>query len=256
MYNDLFTIGPFTVHGYGLMMAIGVLSAIFMTEYNAKKKGIYTEQIFDMAVWAILGGLVISKINYWVTIIPDIIKDPSILLHVMDGWVLYGGVLGGILAAWLYCRKKGMPFAKLADCAVPGVALAQGFGRIGCFLAGCCYGIPHEGFPHIIFTHSDYAPNNVALFPSQLVSSGLDFLHFAILMTVLKKSKKDGTVILTYLMCYSIGRFLIEFVRGDLERGSVGILSTSQFISVFVFLAALGTILYRKFKKAKTEPEK
>jgi len=251
MYNDLFSIGPFTVHGYGLMIAIGVLSAVLMTEYNAKRKGIYSEKIMDMAIVAVAGGFVFAKLLYLVTILPDIIKNPSILANVLDGWVLYGGILGGIFSAWRYCRKHDMPFLKLADCAIPGVALAQGFGRIGCFLAGCCYGVHYEGFPHIIFEHSSYAPNGVALFPSQLLSSLLNFIHFVILMIVFKKSKKDGTVILTYLMCYCVGRFAVEFIRGDLERGAVGILSTSQFISLLVFVFTAGYIVYRKSKEKK-----
>ena len=131
------------------------------------------------------------------------------------------------------------------------VALAQGFGRIGCFLAGCCYGVETDSAFSVTFHDSAYAPNGVALFPSQLVSSGLDFIHFAVLCVVAKKNKTPGRIGALYLIFYSIGRFCIEFFRGDLLRGSVGTLSTSQFISIFVAIA--GAIMYGVLSLHKAE---
>lgn len=127
------------------------------------------------------------------------------------------------------------------DLTLPSVALAQGFGRIGCLLAGCCYGRETESAFSITFEHSAYAPNGVALIPTQIISSGLDYLHFIILLIFVKKwKKKDGQVTGLYFMLYSAGRFILEYFRGDLERGSVGVLSTSQFIAIFIFLMGAG----------------
>jgi len=142
MKNDLFSIGPFTVHGYGLMIAIGVLSAYYMVEYRAKKKQMDWEKVFPLTVWSVLGGFLGSKILYLLTRLPDILANPALLgSSIKDGFVVYGGIIGGILTAWIYCKCTKWNFWKIFDIAMPAVAMAQGFGRIGCLLAGCCYGI-------------------------------------------------------------------------------------------------------------------
>ena len=123
------------------------------------------------------------------------------------------------------------------DLALPSVALAQGFGRIGCLLAGCCYGQETDSAFCIVFQNSAYAPNGVPLVPTQIISSVLNFLHFGLLILFAKKWKKgEGQVTGLYFALYSAGRFVLEFFRGDLERGNVGALSTSQFIAIFAFL--------------------
>ena len=156
-----------------------------------------------------------------------------------DGFVVYGGVIAGILAANIYCKIKKLHFLSYLDVAVPSIALAQGFGRIGCFLAGCCYGHESDLPIAVTFKNSSYAPNGIPLFPSQLVSSAFDFAHFFVLCALARKNKTPGRIGAFYLIFYSIGRFIIEFFRGDLERGNVGTLSTSQFISIFVMIAGI-----------------
>ena len=105
MKNDLFSIGPFTVHGYGLMIAIGVLSAYYMVEYRAKKKQMDWEKVFPLTVWSVLGGFLGSKILYLLTRLPDILANPALLgSSIKDGFVVYGGIIGGILTAWIYCK--------------------------------------------------------------------------------------------------------------------------------------------------------
>ena len=135
---------------------------------------------------------------------------------------------------------------------LPSVALAQGFGRIGCFLAGCCYGKETESVFSVIFQNSEYAPNHVALIPTQLYSSGLDFLHFLLLLLIARNKKADGQVTACYLIFYSIGRFVIEFFRGDIIRGSVGILATSQFISIFTGIAGIVLLILVMKRKNQT----
>ena len=141
-----------------------------------------------------------------------------------------------------------MPFLKYFDLVMPSVALAQGFGRIGCFLAGCCYGRETDSALGIVFHNSSYAPNGVKLLPTQLISSGLDFLLCAVLILLDRKKKGDGQIAGAYLVLYSIGRFILEFYRGDLIRGNVGALTTSQFIAIFVALAGVILIVVRNGK--------
>lgn len=251
MHNELFSIGPITFYGYGLMIAIGIMAAYLNTERLAKKAGLDHEPVFSILIIGVGFGILGAKLLYYITVLDEIIVNPRILLNISDGFVVYGGVILGIVAAAVYCRKKGLPFLNYLDCAAPSIALAQGFGRIGCFLAGCCYGTQMDLPISITFTHSSYAPNGVPLFPSQIVSSVFDFLNFAVLCVLLRHNKQPGKIGAYYLIFYSIGRFIIEFFRGDLERGNVGALSTSQFISVFVAIAGVVMVvcLNRKEKE-------
>lgn len=255
MKNDLFSIGPLTVHGYGLMIGIGVLAAYLTAEYRAKKNNLDHECIFWIVVWGLSGGLVGAKILYYITEIQDIIANPRLLLNVADGFVVYGGIIGGIVSAYFYLRWKKYRPIKYFDIAMPSIALAQGFGRIGCFLAGCCYGLETDSCIGITFRTSAYAPNNVPLIPTQLLSSGLNFLHFFILIFIAKRFKTDGLVLGMYLTLYSAGRFVIEFFRGDLIRGSVGRWSTSQFISIFIFIAGLAVIFWSVKRKKQSKED-
>ena len=248
MHNELFSIGPITIYGYGLMIGIGILAAYLNTERMARKYGLDPEPVINILIVGVGFGIVGAKLLYYITILDEIIKNPRLLLDFANGFVVYGGIIGGILAAMIYCRVKKLPFLKYFDLLMPSVALAQGFGRIGCFLAGCCYGKETESMIGIVFHDSAYAPNGVSLLPTQLISSGLNFLHFVLLVWLTKKKKGDGQIAGLYLVLYSVGRFILEFFRGDLIRGSVGGLSTSQFIAIFVCLAGVILIVVRNGK--------
>lgn len=253
MKNDLFSIGGITIHGYGLMIGIGFVAAYFMTEYRAKKKGMDSDKIISLALWTIVTGLVCAKLLYYITIFDDILKNPRLLLNFGDGFVVYGGIIGGIAGGYLFCRVNRLPFFKYFDLVIPSVALAQGFGRIGCLLAGCCYGVHAETPISIVFSHSDFAPNGIPLIPTQPISSILNFIHFGILLYAAGRFKTEGRVSALYLMLYSAGRFVLEFFRGDLIRGSVGSLSTSQFISLFIFAAGLALFIFSPKLQKKRE---
>lgn len=242
MYNDLFSIGPFTVHGYGLMIAIGVLAALFIAEARAKKRDINADVLYPLTLVCVVFGFASAKILFCIVEWRQFLKNPWQLLT-GNGFVVYGGIIGGVLAAFLYCRFKKLNFWDYFDIVLPSVAVAQGFGRIGCFLAGCCYGRKTDSFFGIAFTHSDYAPNGVKLLPTQLFSAAGMFLIAGFLFWYAKKERKKGQVGALYLILYSIGRFIIEFFRDD-YRGAVGFLSTSQFISLFIL--ATGVLLFRK----------
>lgn len=254
MRNELFTIGPLTVYGYGFMIAVGVIAAWIVTDYRAKRQKLDREHVFSLVIWCLLGGMLCAKFLFWITEWHEIVKSPQYILDTLsDGFVVYGGIIGGFLSGWLYCRSKKINFWKYFDLVMPSVALAQGFGRIGCLLAGCCYGRETNSIFSITFQNSDFAPNHVALIPTQIDSSVLDFLHFGILLYIARHKKKDGQVAACYLIFYSIGRFVLEFFRGDLIRGSVGILSTSQFISLFILVAGILILVIRSKKKTATD---
>ncbi len=249
MKNELFKIGSLTIHGYGLMIAIGIITAYLVLEFRAKKRGWNPDHAFDMAVCAAIGGAVGAKLLYYIVEIRSIIADPKLLLNVANGFVVYGGIIGGSICCLVYCKIKKLNTLQWFDLVLPEIAIAQGFGRIGCLLAGCCYGAETTGAIHIIFRDSVFAPNNVWLYPTQIMSSLANFLNFTILVFVIPKIfKKPGVVSAFYLIFYSVGRYVIELFRGDIERGSVGKFSTSQFISFFIFAAGIALfVLCQKF---------
>ena len=249
MKNELFTIGPLTVYGYGFMIAVGVFAAWLTAEYRAKKYCADTDQIFFLVLWCLVGGLLGAKLLFWITEWKEVVADPGFILRTMtDGFVVYGGIIGGIIAGWLYSRITKLNFLKYFDLMIPSVALAQGFGRIGCFLAGCCYGRETDAFWGVTFPEGSFAPAGVPLIPTQLLSSAGDFLIMAVLLIYSRHSKKTGNTGALYLLLYGIGRFLIEFLRSD-DRGTVGMLSTSQFISIGIVLIAVGMFNKKQRKK-------
>ena len=244
MKNELFSIGPFTIYGYGLMIGIGVIAAYMSAEYRAKRLKLDPERIFGLVIWCLISGYIGSKLLFCITVFDRLLQDPAYFLRsIQSGWVVYGGLIGGILGGYLYCRFRKLNFMAYFDLALPSVALAQAFGRIGCFLAGCCYGVEAHGPLSVTFTDSAYAPNGVPLFPTQLLSSALNFLNCFVLILLAKRKKAEGQIAGCYLVFYSVGRFLLEFWRGDMERGSVGGVSTSQFIAIFTLAAGILLIL-------------
>lgn len=251
MHNKIFTIGSFTLYGYGLMIGIGIIVAYLVAEYRARKYKIDDEPIISILLYAVLIGFVSAKLLYYITVMDEIIANPGILLDVANGFVVYGGIIGGVAAVYVYAKIKKINFLIYLDLLIPSVALAQGFGRIGCLLAGCCYGVKMNSMISIVFTHSDFAPNGIALFPTQIISSIFDFVNFFVLCRVYRKNRIDGRIGALYLIFYSVGRFIIEFFRGDLIRGNVGNLSTSQFISVLVAIVGMVMLIILKKNSAK-----
>lgn len=241
MRRILFTIFGINIYGYGTMLALGVLAAILLSEWRAKKREINQDKFFNMAIIAVISGIIGGKLFFIITNFNDFISSKTIAQAIGDGFVVYGSIIGGVIGVLLYCRKAGWNMLEMFDIAVPGLALAQGIGRIGCLCAGCCYGIETTLPIGIKFKDSLIAPNNVSLFPTQIISSIFDVLLAIFLLWLDKKKMKNGRLFSVYLIVYSVGRFIIEFFRGD-PRGNVGMLSSSQFISIFVVV--IGIMLF------------
>ena len=235
MYNDLFTIGPVTIHGYGLMIGLGVVAALLMGDYRAKKKGLDSDAIYGMTFFAVVLGFASAKVLYIITQWKSFLQNPLFYLS-GSGFVVFGGIIGAILTLYIYGKVKKLDLLRYLDLMVPSVALAQALGRIGCFLAGCCYGRETDSCLGVVFTHSAYAPNGVKLLPTQLFMSAGDFLLMAILLWYSRKERMKGRTSALYIILYSLGRFALEFLRDD-DRGTVGSLSTSQFIGILMAIA-------------------
>ena len=244
----LFEFSFVKIYGYGLMIMIGILSALCLLSYRSKKEQYNEDNVWDMAILTIICGVIGGKVMYIITDIKEVLQNPSVLKNIGNGFVIYGAILGGILGIYIYSKKKAWNTLNVLDLLVPSLPLAQGFGRIGCFLAGCCYGKVTSLPIGVEFKNSPFAPANVFLIPTQIFSSIFDFMLALFLLWYDRRERKKGRVFSLYLIIYSVGRFLIEFLRGD-PRGSVSILSTSQFISLFVLIVGVLLFNFEKIKK-------
>ncbi len=248
----LFNLFGFNVYSYGLMIGIGIITAVILLNSRAKKRGYNENSIFNMIIVTILSGVLGGKLLFIITNLSDFINNPvSFITDFGYGFVIYGAILGGMLAIILYSKLKRWNALEIFDLVVPGLAIAQGFGRIGCFLAGCCYGAETTGALYVIFPENSLAVPHVHLHPTQIYSSIFDFALGIFLILYSRKKRKNGKTFGLYLICYSIGRFFIEFLRDDV-RGSIGVFSTSQFISIFILVLGVFIFNFSKIRRKFT----
>lgn len=244
-YIHLFT---WSLPSYWLLSLIGILVATVVIAIRNRRFHLPSEDILHTALFGWIGAIIGAKILYFITILPLMLKNITILTTTPEnvitllaaGNVFYGGLLGGLAGAGYYLRRYQLNAGLYAELFAPAIPLFHGFGRIGCFLAGCCYGIPHAS--GIVYHHALSAPNGIALLPIQLIEAGCNlFIFGAIILS--EKRRPPGFNLLIYLISYSICRFILEFFRGDAIRGQLGSLSTSQWISLVILVVAiLGTI--------------
>lgn len=245
---------------YGLMGVIGISFGVAAAIYRRKIYDIKKEDVLFSSCYAGIGLLIGAKLLFILTMLPNLIRNkdilianPKLLLHILSGGlVFYGGLIGAVLGLYIYSKQYKIHFINILDLMAPSIPLIHGFGRIGCFTAGCCYGIAYDGLFHVIYKQSQIAPNDVALLPVQLISSGINFLGSIVLFFFARKKRKPGKVIGIYFIFYSMARFIIEFFRGDVVRGIFFGISTSQWISVV--LIPIG--LWFCFKKFTTNQDK
>ena len=251
MKIDLLTIGKFTLHSYGLLIGLGFLAAVFIGCYMAKKISLSPDHYTNIAIYTLIFGFLGGKIMFIIVEFKWFLLYPLKILG-SSGFVVYGGIITGVITIFVYCKLKKLSFLSYIDLLVPCVAVNQGFGRLGCFMAGCCYGKETNSPFGVVFPEGSMAPAGIPLIPTQLISAAFDLLLGILLLVFFKKFKRRGDVGATYFLSYSIGRFLVECLRND-DRGTVGIFSTSQFISIFILIFALG--FYAVNRKFDLKPE-
>jgi len=261
MHPILFKLGPLTIHSYGFFMALGVALGIWFLYRQGRRQGLDASRLIDAAFYIMIVSLVGSKLVLLIGSFSFYIQNPKELLWIArSGGVFQGGLAFGVIFALWYFRKLKLPTWKISDIVAPALALGHGFGRIGCFLAGCCYGRTCA-LPWAATFHDEYAhgltgvPVEQALHPVQLYEAILNFLNALFLYLLLRKKKFDGQVFAFYILNYSVIRYFTEFFRGDhgssgyLFEGPSGLLSIS-YSQVFCLMAfAVGILLLRVFKK-------
>lgn len=251
MHPILFEIGSFTIYTYGFFIALGALLGFSYMAWQGKKLfGLTFDQSNTLFILLVLAGVIGGKLFL-------IFEEPSLYLAKPkklasgSGFVFYGSLLLAIPTMLWFFRKNKIPTLPMLDVMAAVTCIVHGFGRIGCFMAGCCYGIPTKGFLGVIFTNPicQAEPLNTPLHPTQLYEAGFIFLILILLLSFKSRKQFDGQLFLIYLIAYATGRGILELFRGDLERGFVvnGILSNSQFISLIVISIAL--YFYVKLKR-------
>ena len=259
MYPRLFELpwsipyfGPITVYTYGVLLAAAYLLGLKLAMVRASKRGLDEAKVLDLGIYIIIAALVGAKLLLLVTDFRTFRADPAELLTLLrSGGVFYGGLILAVSVALWYIRRAGLPLWTTCDMFAPGIALGHVVGRFGCFFAGCCYGRPTAEAHWWTLTFTDPfaatnvgTPLNIPLYPTQLFEAGAEFLILVLLLTTEKKGKPyPGRTFWLYMLLYAVSRFVIEFYRGD-ERGSVGIFSTSQFISIILAPLAIAMLVY------------
>ena len=251
MYPILIEFGFFKIFTYGLLVATGFLVAILLASSRAEKEGLDSQKVLDLCFYVMVSALLGARLLYVIVEYRYFLDSPlEIFKFWKGGLVFYGGLILGVLISLWYLKRNQMPMWKTADLLAPSIALGQLIGRWGCFFAGCCFGKKTDVAWGITFTDPrSLAPLEISLHPTQVYLSLNAVFIFIFLMWLSKRKVFDGQILWSYGILYSIGRFVIEYFRGD-DRGFPveQVLSTSQFVGVFVFSfsAFMLLTLYRK----------
>lgn len=248
MHPVLFEAGSFTVYSYGLLIALGIVGGMTYLIIEGKKEtGLTFDQANALFLYIFLAAIVGGKLFLFLEDPSGYVRHPENLLT-GRGFVFYGSFLLAIPTMWWFFRKHKLPVYRMLDVMAITTCVVHIFGRLGCFMAGCCYGEPTSFGWGVSFTDPVcYAePLNTPLHPTQLLEALYIFLLMVVLFALKKRRRFYGQLFLTYLMLYAIGRFVLEFLRGDPGRGFVieDYLSHSQMIALCV-LAAVAFVYYK-----------
>lgn len=246
---------------YLIMTMVGIFVSGPFAIKEAKKRGKDPNEILVILLISAIGLFIGGHLLYGITNINVLYKLVihfnriksikqfiDIFIYIFGGQVFYGGLIGGLLTACFYMKKKKCDSKLYFDIGAFTIPLFHFFARIGCFLSGCCYGVEsHIGFK---YKHSIVEiANGVNRFPIQLVESLFNLMLFAFMYKLYKKEKLKGCLIYLYLSLYAIARFIFEFFRGDHYRGFLFGLSTSQIISLLIILFVIISLIIKKVKK-------
>jgi phosphatidylglycerol---prolipoprotein diacylglyceryl transferase len=263
MHPRLFATPFFTIYTFGVLLAVAYLCALWWVVRGARKAEMDTDRIVSLCLWAIIGAIAGAKGMMVLRSFPEYLSSPAELFSLatlQSAGDFYGGFLGSLAAvAIFFCRNKDLHFWPIADLCGPAIALGQGIGRIGCFMAGDDYGSEARLPWSVTFSDPDAAriggaPLGVPLHPVQMYESLACFALFAFLVWLSRRRKFEGEIILAYSLLYAVLRFCIEYARGDADRGFVlgEALSISQFIAIGIAAVSLVFFVLRRRSPART----
>lgn len=238
---------------YGILYFIGIFASSCVAVPLCKKRDIQRYDLAYASVYAMITGTVGAKSLFLIVSAKQIVEQQLGFDAVLKGgFVFYGGLIGGAIGLFIYTRQFHLPSADFFDLFAAVLPLGHAIGRIGCFISGCCYGMPYDGFLAYTYRYSlGGAPVDTPLLPIQLIEASCLLLLFVILLTrYLRRPQMRGTVASVYLVAYPTVRFVLEFFRGDSVRGAFLGLSTSQWISLaLLFTAVFYSLILRRKRK-------
>ncbi|MBP6715965.1 MAG: prolipoprotein diacylglyceryl transferase [Acidobacteria bacterium] len=242
MHPVLFEINGWPVYSYGVLLAAAYLAGLQMAVVRARRAGLDAAKVMDFGIYLIIAALVGAKAMLIVVDFNYFRQNPRELLSLARaGGVFYGGLIAAVLVGFWLVRKYKLPVWTTGDLVAPGIALGHVIGRMGCLLAGCCYGRPTDVPWAITFNDPQAAlnvgtPLAIPLHPTQLYDAGAELIILGFLLATEKRGNKfPGRTFWLYLVLYAISRFIIEFYRGDDGRGmAFNALSTSQIVSAAI----------------------
>jgi len=256
MYPILLQLGSFQIYAYGFFIVMGFVVATVLAALKIRKSDIKIsfESAVDLFFYVVLSAVAGSRILFVLINFDDYRQNPIKILKLWEGGlVFYGGLILAAMVALVYMKRHRLPIWKLADLISPLIALGLFFGRIGCFLAGCCYGKETSLPWGVVFRNPEsLARLNVSLHPTQLYDAVNGLAIFFFLSWMQKRKAFDGQIFWLFLLLYSITRFLVEMVRGD-PRGFLfeGSLSTSQAVGVVLAIFSFFMLFYmgKKYRR-------
>jgi|TARA_B110000902_G_scaffold78430_1_gene93387 phosphatidylglycerol:prolipoprotein diacylglycerol transferase len=242
-----------SLHSYGVMIALGVLASFYITLHKSKKFGMDADRLSGMFIWVIVAAFVGGKLFFFLEDIDKYWGKYAAIKGAMGGgFVFYGSLIFAVPTIVWWLRKEKIPVRPFLDILAFVGPVVHSFGRVGCFLAGCCHGKVCDSWMGVTFTHPDSlaAFKNTALYPTQLFDIAVNLTILAVIYFIQKKQKFSGQLFLIYLMMYGVGRSIVEIYRGDDARGFLfgGAVSHSQFIAVCIILIC--AVVWRKWSKA------
>jgi phosphatidylglycerol:prolipoprotein diacylglycerol transferase len=261
MHPILFEIGRFPVYTYGVLLAAAYLLGLQFALVRARTRGLDPNRVMDLGIWIIISALVGAKLLLLIVEFDKYQANPGELFDLFrSGGVFYGGLIAAVVVALWYLRRHRMPMWTVTDVFAPGIALGHVIGRMGCLFAGCCFGRPTD-VPWAITFHNQYAnqnvgtPLNVPLHPTQLYEAGAELLILVLLLATEGRGRTfPGRTFWAYMFMYGVSRFIIEFYRGD-PRGTVGMFSTSQFLSLIIVPLSIVMLVWLGRRAAGPTPQ-
>ena len=246
-----------TMHSYGAMILLGVILGFIYCLWRGKKLGLNLDKISEMFIWAFVAVFVGGKVFFYLEDPSAYIAEPSKMFKNMGGgFVFYGSFLFALPTFIWFFRRNKLPILETFDIVAVAGTLVHGFGKLGCFMAGCCHGQVCHPSHGLVFTHPKSAalPLGQPLYPVQLYDAAMVLGITVLLVARHNRKQFHGQLILLYTLIYGVGRSITEEFRGDEARGFVfnGLLSHSQLIAIFILLIG-GYIYWRLLKQAKTE---
>lgn len=271
MHSKLFQIGPLEIHSYGLMLALSFLIGIYLSTYRAKKQGIDPNKVIDLSVVIVISAIIGARFLYvifhleefrghWLDTFNPFQSSGQIGIA---GLTMLGGFVAAVIFALSYLKLKKLPVLKIADIMIPAVGLGIFVTRIGCFLNGCCFGIPTDLPWGMVFPEESpagYCYPHQAIHPAQLYSSLYGLVIFGLLLFFERSKKFDGYLLYLFFIFYGISRFTVDLFRYyensmvlfQIHKVSI---SVNQGISVLLILIGVG-LIYHNLVRLKSSPEK